>query len=154
MITWVCLLRPEFLKGATVRPRKVFQRLRKIWSFERKTAELTNVIPFLGHFKKMLVFGSFCWRKTFKQKYWLRNKIAFRKSDWDGTEKLKDTDILSKSVRYKHACMDTSLTIIVHYAFSSKNNCIKQFIVYVSPIRKITIYFEFKLNCCVHKKGC
>ena len=139
MITWVCLLKPEFLKGATVRPRKVFQRLRKIWSFERKTAELTNVIPFLGHFKKMLVFG---------------NKIAFRKSDWDGTEKLKDTDILSKSVRYKHACIDTSLTIIVHYAFSSKNNCIKQFIVYVSPIRKITIYFEFKLNCCVHKKGC
>ena len=125
MITWVCLLKPEFLKGATVRPRKVFQRLRKIWSFERKTAELTNVIPFLGHFKKMLVFG---------------NKIAFRKSDWDGTEKLKDTDILSKSVRYKHACIDTSLTIIVHYAFSSKNNCIKQFIVYVSPIRKITIY--------------
>ena len=56
MNTWVCLLRPEFLKGATVRPRKVFQRLRKIWSFERKTAELTNALLFLGHLKKKVGF--------------------------------------------------------------------------------------------------
>ena len=68
----------EFLKGATVRSRKVFQRLRKIWVFEHKNAQFTSILPFLGHLKIfLLVFGPFCSRKTFEQKYWLRNKNCF-----------------------------------------------------------------------------
>ena len=63
---------------ATVRSRKKFQRLRKIWVFERKNAQFTTVLPFLGHFSKNLfVFGPFCLRKTFKQKYWSRKKNCF-----------------------------------------------------------------------------
>ena len=66
----------EFLKGATVRPHG--RRLRKIWVFERKNAQFTTVLPFLGHFSKNLfVFGPFCLRKTFKQKYWSRKKNCF-----------------------------------------------------------------------------
>ena len=35
---------------ATVRPCKSFQRLRKIWVFERTNAQFTTVLPFLDHF--------------------------------------------------------------------------------------------------------
>ena len=40
---------------ATVRSRKIFQRLRKIWVFERKKAQFTTVLPFLGNLKKNYV---------------------------------------------------------------------------------------------------
>ena len=36
----------EFLKGATVRSHKIFQRLRKIWVFERENAQFITVLPF------------------------------------------------------------------------------------------------------------
>ena len=63
---------------ATARSRKIFQRSRKIWVFERKNAQFTTVLPFLGNFSKNLfVFGPFCLRKTFRQKYWSREKNHF-----------------------------------------------------------------------------
>ena len=63
---------------ATARLRKNFQRLRKIWVFERKNAQLTTVSPFLGQFSIfMLVFGPFSLRKTFERKYWSRKKVHF-----------------------------------------------------------------------------
>ena len=60
---------------ATARSRKKCQRSCKIWVFERKNAQFTTVLPFLGHFlKNLFVLGPFCLRKTFKQKYWSRKK--------------------------------------------------------------------------------
>ena len=60
---------------ATARSHKSFQRLRKIWVFERKNAQFTTVSPFLGQFSIfMLVFGPFSLRKTFERKYWSRKK--------------------------------------------------------------------------------
>ena len=54
---------------ATVWSRKKIPRLRKIWVFTRKNAQFTTVLPFLGYIKKILIFGLFCFLKTFKQKY-------------------------------------------------------------------------------------
>ena len=55
-------------------PKNCPERLRKIWVFGRKKAQLTTVLPFLGNFFNfLLVFGPFCLRKTFKEKYWSHN---------------------------------------------------------------------------------
>ena len=41
---------PEFLKCATVRSGKNFQRLRNIWVFEHENAQFITVLPFLNIF--------------------------------------------------------------------------------------------------------
>ena len=67
----------EFLKGANIRLLKIFQILRKIWVFECKNA-LFHLFWVNFQFT-LLVFGPFCLRKTFEQKYWSRKKIYFKK---------------------------------------------------------------------------
>ena len=63
---------------ATARSRKNFQRSRKIWVFDRKNAQFTTVLPFWVTFPKiLLLFGPFCLRKTFEQKYWSRKTNCF-----------------------------------------------------------------------------
>ena len=59
---------------ATVWLRKHFQRLRKIWIFERKMHNFTLFHLFKVIFQKhLLVFGPFCLRKTFQRsrKIWV-----------------------------------------------------------------------------------
>ena len=51
---------------ATARSRKTFQRLRKIWVFERKNAQFTTVLPFLGYFLNFFVgFWSILFAQNF-----------------------------------------------------------------------------------------
>ena len=51
---------------ATVRSRKIFQRLRNIWVFELKNAQIYHYFTFLGHFSKMCVaFWPFLFAQNF-----------------------------------------------------------------------------------------
>ena len=45
-----CKVRSDFLKGATVRPIKMFQRLRKKWVFERKKKQNLPLFYLFGSF--------------------------------------------------------------------------------------------------------
>ena len=61
---------------ATARSRKIFQRSRKIWVFERKNAQFTTVLPFLGHFwKKIVCF----WPILFAQNFQTEILVAQKK---------------------------------------------------------------------------
>ena len=53
---FILKIRPqaECLKGATVRLRKIFERLHKILAFECKNAQFTTVSHFLSHFGLIL----------------------------------------------------------------------------------------------------
>ena len=64
-------------KNKSTKPQK-FKRLHKILAFERKKAQFTTVLPFLGNFSIYFVgLCPFCLRKTFEQKYWSRKKVRF-----------------------------------------------------------------------------
>ena len=82
LIAVICVRQSEFLKGATVWLHQIFQRLRKIWVFERTNAQFTTVLPFLDHFKFfMLVFGIFFFcAKLLNRKIGRAKKFYFRKS--------------------------------------------------------------------------
>ena len=58
--------RAEFLKDATVRSRKIFQRLRKILAFERKKAQFSTVLPFLGIFPIFLLVLPILFAQNFR----------------------------------------------------------------------------------------
>ena len=66
---------------ATARSRKYFQRLRKIWVFERKNAQFTTVLPFLGNFstKKKLFLAHFVCAKLSNRNIGRAKKKCFYK---------------------------------------------------------------------------
>ena len=78
---------PEFLKGATVRSRKTVQRLRTQYVFlNAKMNYLSLFYLFWVIFNFcLLVFDPFCLRKTFEQKYRLRNKKILLESMWSSS---------------------------------------------------------------------
>ena len=69
----------EFLKGATIRSRKIFQGLRKIWVFECKNAQFTTVLPFLSFFILWFLAHFVC-AKLLDRNIGRAKKIAFKKS--------------------------------------------------------------------------
>jgi hypothetical protein len=73
--------KPEFLKGATVRPYGRAEFFRDCARFGFLDAKMHN-LPLFYLFGVifqtfLLVFGPFDLRKTFEQKYWSRKKNCF-----------------------------------------------------------------------------
>ena len=60
----------------TARSRKKFQRLRKILAFERKKAQFTTVLPFLGNFSKQFIVF---WPILFAQNFQTEILVAQKK---------------------------------------------------------------------------
>ena len=70
---------------ATARLRKIFQRLRKIWVFERKKTQFIKILPFLGPFVFFVVdvLDHFVCAKLPGRNFGRAKKFAFRKSGFE-----------------------------------------------------------------------